>query len=113
MVQLLLDHHADPEQLLGNFDRPLHLYAERGDIEVLKIVLLHGVEVDSNPGGFYSPAYKPLHYAARCSVDAVKLLLKHGVDICEEEGPLPGYAVVRCGSRGEDRCDEAADGTLA
>jgi ankyrin repeat protein len=74
MVQLLLDHHADPEQLLGNFDRPLHLYAERGDIEVLKIVLLHGVEVDSNPGGFYSPAYKPLHYAARCSVDAVKLL---------------------------------------
>jgi ankyrin repeat protein len=81
MVQLLLHHHADPEQQLGNSDRPLHLYAERGDIKVLKVVLRHGVEVDSNPGGFHSPTYKPLHYAARCSVNAVKRLLEHGVDV--------------------------------
>jgi ankyrin repeat protein len=77
MVQLLLDHDADPEQEHNGY-RPLHLYILRDNIEALRAILRHGVEVV--PPMHWSCA-KPLHDAARRNIDAVKLLLEHGADV--------------------------------
>jgi ankyrin repeat protein len=83
MVQLLLDHHADPEQQIRGGLRPLHFYAERGNIEAMRTVLRNGVEVD--PSGDIS-SRTPLHYAAEHNIDAVKLLLEHGAEVKKKTG---------------------------
>jgi ankyrin repeat protein len=86
MVQLLLDHHADPEQQAVNEVkfRPLHYYAMRENIEAMRVVLRNGVEVDPDPTLNLPP---PLHLAAERNIDAVKLLLEHGADV-KKKGPL-------------------------
>jgi ankyrin repeat protein len=78
MVQLLLDHHADPKQHVYNGLSPLHFYAKRGNFEAMRAVLRNGVEVDARWGEYAST---PLHYAALHNIDAVKLLLDHGADL--------------------------------
>jgi ankyrin repeat protein len=77
MVQLLLDHHADPEQPAFNGYRPLHYYATRGNIEAMRAVLRNGVEVDPTSGRF---SYTPLHNAVLHNSDAMKFLLEYGAD---------------------------------
>jgi ankyrin repeat protein len=77
MVQLLLDHHADPDQRLGNFS-PLHYYARWDHIEAMRAVLRNSVKVDP-AADKYAPT--PLYYAARRNIDTVKLLLEHGADV--------------------------------
>jgi ankyrin repeat protein len=85
MVQLLLDHHADPEQECFGGDgwyMPLHYYAHHDDcIEAMRLVLRNGAAADptsSNP--HRAPSNTPLHIAAVNSINAVKLLLEHGAD---------------------------------
>jgi ankyrin repeat protein len=79
MVQLLLDHHADPEQQTGSLGlRPLHFYARRDNIEAMRAILRNGGEVDPNT---WRPWATPLYYAAQRNIDAVKLLLEHGADV--------------------------------
>jgi ankyrin repeat protein len=92
MVQLLLDHHADPEQLVVcSGYRPLHFYAKRDNIEAMRAVLRKGVDVDPVSASRTSLA-TPLHYAAMHNVEAVELLLAHGADLKKktlaEETPL-------------------------
>jgi ankyrin repeat protein len=81
MVQLLMDHNADPEQQIAGrvftHCRPLHFYAEQGNIEAMRVVLQNGVEVDPRRDA-HSPT--PLYIAARRNFDAVKLLLEYGAD---------------------------------
>jgi ankyrin repeat protein len=77
MVQLLLDHDADPEQEVSyNGYRALHYYIVRGNIGALRTVLQYGVEVDT-----VSSSTTPLHDAVPRNIDAVKLLLEYGADI--------------------------------
>jgi hypothetical protein len=75
MVQLLLEHNADPDLDDDNERRPLHWYAIRDNIAAMRALLQHGAEVD--PVGPYE---KPLHEAAQRNLDAVKLLVEHGAD---------------------------------
>jgi ankyrin repeat protein len=82
MVQLLLDHHADPEQQAPNKFRPLHYYAIRDNIEAMRAILRNGVEVDPDPTLNFPP---PLHLAAEHNIDAVKLLLEHGADMKKKD----------------------------
>jgi ankyrin repeat protein len=76
MVQLLLDHHADPEKQDLFKLRPLHWYSRReGGIEAMRAVLRCGVDVNAQA----HQGFTPLHYA--CNTDAVKLLLEFGADV--------------------------------
>jgi ankyrin repeat protein len=73
MVQLLLDHDADPEldDELGR--RPLHWYVARDDIATMRAILQHGVEVNAIE----------LHKAGVQNLKAVELLVEHGADVKE------------------------------
>jgi ankyrin repeat protein len=70
---------------------PLHYDAIRDNIEAMRALLRHGVQVDTPPG--VKCYWKPLHLAAGCNIDSVKLLLQHGVDVrtkssCHDYTPL-------------------------
>jgi ankyrin repeat protein len=87
MVQLLLDHNADPELLDNMRYRPLCYYVSRKDsyvspedIGAMRAILQHGVEVD--PIGV---SVEPLHAAAQRSLAAVELLVEYGADV-EKKG---------------------------
>jgi hypothetical protein len=91
MVQLLLDHNADPELLDNMRYRPLccyvsrkDSYVSREDIGAMRAILQHGVEV--NPIGV-PVERQPLHAAAKRSLAAVELLVEYGADV-EKKGFL-------------------------
>jgi hypothetical protein len=79
MVQLLLNHNANPELEDGIERRPLHWYATRGDIAAMRTILQHGA-VANPPSGSWTV---PLHEAAKRDLDTVGLL----VEQCEVYGP--------------------------
>jgi ankyrin repeat protein len=80
MVQLLLDHHAYPEQRAFREPpyRPLHYYAIRNNVEAMEAILRNGAKVDPTPD---IPSQTPLHVAARRKIEAVKLLVEYGADV--------------------------------
>jgi ankyrin repeat protein len=97
MVQLLLDHHADINQKAGTQSfsfRPLHYYAGRSTISVMRLALENGAETD--PIGI---DWKPLHCAAMGSIDAVKLLLQYGADeeASDTTGDRPAHVAAEYG----------------
>jgi ankyrin len=98
MVQLLLDHHADPEQRVSNAsgNTPLHCYAKRGNIEAMRAILQNGVEVDPIAGFF---SYTPLHFAVPHGIDIVKLLVEYGANVKKRDGSLqtPLHLAARAG----------------
>jgi ankyrin repeat protein len=92
MVQLLLEFNADPNRKDGKDDldkTPLHRYVYRGNIEAMRAVLQHGVEVNSFSTGMTVPGLRtPLHEAARYSADAVSVLLEFGADAERKDNQL-------------------------
>jgi ankyrin repeat protein len=79
MVQLLLDHRADPN-LGDGWSRPaLCWYAIRDDLAAMRAILLHGA--DANP----DIPRRPLHDAAERNITAVELLVEHGADVKETD----------------------------
>jgi ankyrin repeat protein len=97
MVQFLLDNNANPEQLVHcNGYGPLHYYTIRGNMEAMRTLLLHGVDVNSSVRAC-TPT--PLNLAAERNIEAVKLLLEHGAEgklrcVCSE---TPLHGAVRAG----------------
>jgi ankyrin repeat protein len=83
MVQLLLDHHADPDQeVLCNKHRPLHYYMERCNIGPMKLLLEHGADVKIR--GYRGDTL--LHTAARAGMtDVVRLLLERWPETTREK----------------------------
>jgi ankyrin repeat protein len=81
MVDLLLDHNADPEWEDDVDRRPLHLYARREDIRAMGAILQRGAEV--NAQDYYG--LRPVHEAARRSLTAVELLVTNGADVTQRD----------------------------
>jgi ankyrin repeat protein len=78
MVQLLLDHQVDPEQLASSDQfRPLHRYAIRDNVETMRAILRNGAEVDPRD----TNGRTPLYFAVKRSIDAVQVLLDHKADV--------------------------------
>jgi ankyrin repeat protein len=102
MVQLLLNHNANPNLDDDHERRPLHWYAIRNDIAAMRAILQHGAEVDS-VGPFYDPML-PIHKAAQRNLDTMELLVEHGADMGMR--PSTEYVVAFGGVGGEDRCGE-------
>lgn len=74
----------------------LHISAERGNGGIVRLLILHGADVN----GIDSWGRTALHYACgRASVDVVTQLLKGGADpdICDHEGRSPLHAAVEVG----------------
>jgi hypothetical protein len=97
MVQQLLDYGSDPNQEYGTCSysiRPLHFYAERGNVVAMRVALDNGAEVD--PDGF---PWSPLHEAAKYSIEAVRLLLEYGADLKARDlsGDTPAHSAAERG----------------
>jgi ankyrin repeat protein len=75
MVDLLVDHGADPEWEDTHQLRPLHWCAIRSDIGAMLALIRRGAAV--NP---HCRIQKPLHDAASRNLLTVALLLDHGAD---------------------------------
>jgi ankyrin repeat protein len=103
MVELLLEHHADPEQQDSSTGyRPLHFYSKRGTIDAMWTLLHKGVEPNAfaNPTGTdYTDYLTPLDHALRSGIDAVLLLLHYGAQLYQiHSGDTPLHSAARAGS---------------
>lgn len=82
---------------------PLHLAAEKGHLEVARLLLGHGADVHARDQGDHAT---PLHWAAgEGHLELARLLVGQGADVnatgdMHERGPL-GWAVVLSGSHPE------------
>jgi hypothetical protein len=94
MVQLLLDHNADPE-FHDNFGlTPLYWYAIREDVSTMRAVLQHGVDMAQK--GLW---WRPLHTAALRNLDIVKLFVEHGavMKLSDFQGNTPLHLAAEAG----------------
>jgi ankyrin repeat protein len=80
MVQLLLDHNADPELVNDINRRPLQWYVIRDEIAAMRSILQHGAKVNLN-----TRYEQPLHEAALHNLPAVQLLVEHGADLEQKD----------------------------
>ena len=68
LVLALLDEYGDLNQTLGDSgSTPLMIATECKNISIMKILIEHGADINSQ--GFYD--YAPLHYAVHQSIDSV------------------------------------------
>eukprot|EP00794_Sanderia_malayensis_P003533 gene3533-4034_t len=88
-VRILLNHDADPKVGDGFSMTPLHSAAKAGHMNVVQVLLKHGVDINIRT---VSTKQTPLHVAAaNSSVDVVKLLVLEGADrnVEDTEGRTP------------------------
>ena len=79
-VRLLLAHGADPNVRDGEGDSPLRFCAEKGYLEMARLLLLCGANKTIHEGGAPSGMNALGFAATRLHVDMVRLLLAHGAD---------------------------------
>jgi ankyrin repeat protein len=80
MVQLLLDHNADPELVNDINRRSLQWYVIRDEIAAMRSILQHGAKVNLN-----TRYEQPLHEAALHNLPAVQPLVEHGADLEQKD----------------------------
>jgi hypothetical protein len=80
MVQLLLDHNADPDIRDEVGMRPLSFYVRRNNLAAVRVLLQHGADVNAS-----APLKKPILVVAQRSLDSVELLVEHGADLQERD----------------------------
>lgn len=84
-VKMALIEEIDVNALRYNFDdngwlAALHLAADRGQVEIVELLLSHGANVNLFDRDILEPA-QPLHYAAQgAHTEVVKLLLEKSAD---------------------------------
>lgn len=82
MVAFLLDHGADINSEANKSIAALDMAAERGQLEVGRLLLKREARVDGRPPDNASLALSPLYRAANCGhLDIVKLLVAAGANV--------------------------------
>ncbi len=75
IVELLLEYKADPNVTDVNGNTPLILAASRGNVEIVQVLLSHGVKLQDGPGkAAFTCAVQAGHHSV------VKLFLQHKAD---------------------------------
>ncbi len=77
IVELLLDHGADPDRDTARWDTPLALAAKRGDRTIVELLLARGANVNTARARHASPLENAAWYRHE---QLVELLLARGAD---------------------------------
>ncbi|KAJ6475433.1 ankyrin repeat-containing domain protein [Mycena sanguinolenta] len=76
-VQLLLEHHADPNFMGGKYGTALQAAAWQGKIDIVRLLLEHNADPNI-VGGEYGTALQAAAWEEK--IDIVRLLLEHNAD---------------------------------
>jgi ankyrin repeat protein len=78
-IEFLVKHGSDPNLTDADGETPLHIAAEKPDLEMVRTLIRLGANV--NAAGAGAPRMTPLQFAGRAGDAAVvRLLLEHGAD---------------------------------
>jgi ankyrin len=78
VARIPVEHDAHPAaRTKGSRWTPLHAAVERGNIEILRILIEHGEDPTAAAGN----GWTPLHVASSCgNVEVARFLIEHGAD---------------------------------
>ena len=99
-VQGLLDEGAAVDELDGSGKAPLHIAAERNNVQIIELLISGGADPDQIAEGFYGPSDAPIHFAIkRRSLDAIKALAKAGASLtlATTNSPAPLHLAIKSG----------------
>ncbi|WP_341789022.1 MULTISPECIES: ankyrin repeat domain-containing protein [unclassified Rickettsia] len=77
IIKLLLKRGADPNNLDNFGDAPLHLTAQKGYTNIIKILLENGAFIDTQGFGGFTPLEAATMSFSKANFDIVKLLLQY------------------------------------
>jgi uncharacterized protein len=109
IVQLLLKHHADPNQTLKNGETPLMMAARTGRVPVIELLLKKGAKVDAREKLRGTTAL--MWAAANSNAAAVKFLIAKGADVNAHSATTPPGRRPYLAPPGRERIQEFIEGT--
>lgn len=96
-VKQLIDQDADVNEWLNPKDTPLHLAVREGDVDIVKMLIAAGADVNAQAP---MDKVRPIHDAVRTgNVTIVILLCDAGaqLDVCDNRGNTPLHIAARLG----------------
>ena len=99
ITQLLLEHGAEVNAQADDNSTPLHLAAQYGTIEIIRVLPEYGADINARDNGDSTP----LHLAAKQygSAENIRVLLEHGANVAAEDGS--GSTALQIGRNDEIR----------
>src|SRR5262249_17273907 len=101
ITELLFQHGMNPNHQNWLRIRPMHSFAESGDVQNAAIFIAHGADVNARDEEFCST---PLGWAARCGkIQMVELLLRHGAKLSLPDDPAWATPLAWATRRGHEQ----------
>lgn len=101
-VTALLDEGAVIDELDGSGKAPLHIAAEKNNVQIIERLVSRGADPDQIAEGFYGPSDTPVHIAIkRRNLDAIRALADAGASLtlATVNSPAPLHLALKSGRK--------------